>query len=254
MLVFLSPSKRLNFTSEINHFNTKDPRFIDSTIELVKIMKQKKVKDLADLMGISTQLAQLNFERFQNWSYPYDKQKARPAILAFKGDVYEGLKAWELEKPQLEYAQKHVRILSGLHGLLEPMDLILPYRLEMGIKIEGTGFGNLYEYWHEKVTNQIIREIKSLNENFIVNLASDEYSRVIDFELLPVRVITPFFKEYRNGQYKFITFSGKKARGLMTRYIIDRQINDIENLKLFDYEGYNYHEQESNNDRWVFTR
>lgn len=254
MLVFLSPSKRLDFTSEINHGKTKDPRFIGSTIELVKIMKQKIVKDLADLMGISTQLAQLNYERFQNWNFPYDKRKARPALLAFKGDVYEGLKAWELDESQLDFAQKHVRILSGLHGLLEPMDLILPYRLEMGIKIEGKGFENLYQYRQEKVTNQIIREIKTSNENFIVNLASDEYSKVIDFELLPCRVITPFFKEYRNGQYKFITFSGKKARGLMTRFIIDRQLNDIEDLKLFDYEGYSYFEQQSDSNRWVFTR
>lgn len=254
MLILLSPSKTLDFDKPTKIRFGSDPVFINDTIRLVKLLTNLEVNDLMNLMSISNNLAELNYHRFHDWAYPYPDGKARPAFAAFMGDVYEGLKAWELDSHKIEIADRHVRILSGLYGILRPTDLILPYRLEMGIQIRGKNFQNLYQFWEKKVTELLSKELKAQKNKIIINLASVEYATAVNLEKLNARVITPFFKEFRNGIYKFITLNGKKARGLMTRYIIDKEISNPEEIKLFNYEGYSYHEPESKGDRWVFVR
>lgn len=254
MLILLSPSKTLDFKSPTEVVSTNEPVFIKDTLKLVKTMKKVDVKGLMEMMHISKALAELNCQRYRDWDYPFDEHSSKPALLAFKGDVYEGLKAWELNLDQIDLAQQHVRILSGLYGLLKPTDLILPYRLEMGVKLKLNRTENLYKFWTKKLTDHLQKELNSTENKVIVNLASDEYSKAIDFKNLKAKIVTPFFKEYHNGELKFVSFNGKKARGLMTRYIIDRNIPEVEELKLFDYEGYHFSEQHSDKNRWVFIR
>lgn len=253
MIILLSPSKTLDFRSNTDIKPGGDPLFIRDSVKLVRILRKKRLTELMDLMGISYNLAETNFIRYKEWSYPYGPGMARAAFAAFKGDVYEGLKAWELDSSKIELADRKVRIISGLYGLLKPTDLILPYRLEMGTNLSGKTFKNLYEFWGKKITNQIIRETKP-NKQCIVNLASAEYSNAIDFKKTGVKVIEPFFLEFKNGDYQFISISGKKARGLMTRYILDNDISDLEQIKLFNYESYIFDEEKSKNNRWVFVR
>jgi uncharacterized protein len=254
MIVLLSPSKTLDFKSTSNIIPGDDPLFIKDSKKLISILKKKRIPELMSLMDISYKLAETNFVRYQEWTYPYIPGKARPALAAFKGDVYEGLRAWELNSSQIELADKTVRILSGLYGLLKPTDLILPYRLEMGINLEGKTFKNLYEFWSYKITKRLADELKSLKEKYIVNLASAEYSKSINFKKIGLKVIEPFFLEFKNGEYKFISFDGKKARGTMTRFIIDNNISDVEQIKLFNYDSYSFNENMSKNSRWVFVR
>lgn len=254
MIVLLSPSKTLDFHSDSNIKSGGDPLFIKDSKKLVGILKKKRITELMNLMGISYKLAETNFIRYKEWTYPYAPGKPRPALAAFMGDVYEGLKAWELDSTQIDFADKTVRILSGLYGLLKPTDLILPYRLEMGIRIEGNTFKNLYEFWTHKITKQLTSELKALNEKQIINLASAEYSKAVDFKKIGLSVIEPFFLEFKNGQYKFISLYGKKARGTMTRFIIDNEISDVEQIKLFNYDSYSFDENNSKNNRWVFVR
>lgn len=254
MIILLSPSKTLDFVSSTHIKSGDDPFFIKDTAKLVQILKKKRITDLMKLMDISYNLAETNYLRYKEWTYPYLPGKARPAFAAFKGDVYEGLRAWEMGSSIIELADKTVRILSGLYGLLKPTDLILPYRLEMGINLAGRSFNNLYEFWNKKITKQIISETKTLNQDCIVNLASAEYSKAVDFRKTGLRIVEPFFVEFRNGDYKFISISGKKARGLMTRYILDNDISDPEQIKLFNSESYTFDEKKSINNRWVFVR
>ncbi|HLO92562.1 MAG TPA: peroxide stress protein YaaA [Lentimicrobium sp.] len=253
MIVLLSPSKTLDFKTP-THIKYGDfPLFIKDSEKLIRILRKQRIVDLMDLMGISYKLAELNYTRFKAWTYPYIDE-SRPAFAAFMGDVYEGLKAWELDSTKIEIADKCVRILSGLYGLLKPTDLILPYRLEMGITLSGNNFNNLYEFWDNKLTKQIAKEIKASDKKVVINLASAEYSKVIDLKKIKAKVITPFFMEFRNGTFKFITLNGKKARGLMTRFILDKNIGNVEEIKLFDYEGYSFSDELSENSRWVFVR
>lgn len=254
MIILLSPSKTLDFDSPTKIRYGSDPVFINDTAKLVKQLRNFRANELMELMNISYKLAELNYERYKEWTYPYKDEKVKPAFAAFMGDVYEGLKAWELDSHKIDLADRHVRILSGLYGILRPTDLILPYRLEMGIPIRGKSFENLYQFWEKKITELLLKEIKTLKTKVIINLASVEYAKAVNFNRLKFPIITPFFKEFKNGTYKFITLNGKKARGLMTRYILDKEITDPEELKLFNYEGYNYHEPESLKDRWVFVR
>ncbi|HLN52990.1 MAG TPA: peroxide stress protein YaaA [Lentimicrobium sp.] len=253
MLILLSPSKTLDFETPVKMKYGSEPALIKQSVQLVRIMKKIPVTGFMEMMGISRKLAELNHERYQRWYFPYDKKIARPAFAAFMGDVYEGLKAWELDSTQIEFADQHVRILSGLYGLLKPTDLILPYRLEMGIKIKGKVFDDLYEFWSDKITRKVITDLKTSNK-VLVNLASAEYAKAVNFEKIKATIITPFFVEFRNGQYKFITLSGKKARGTMARYIIDKKLTDPQEIKLFDYDGYSFDEKQSNDERWIFTR
>lgn len=254
MLILLSPSKTLDFKQE-THIKYGDvPLFIKDSAKLVRVLRKKKITELMELMGISYALSETNFFRYKDWNYPYLPDRARPAFAAFKGDVYEGLKAWELTEHQVTEADKHVRILSGLYGILKPTDLILPYRLEMGINLLGNGFSNLYEFWNDRITKHIIKELKGFKKKVIVNLASAEYAKVVNLAKTKAQIVTPFFMEYRNGEYKFITLNGKKARGLMTRFILDKNISDVEELKFFDYEGYYFDSTLSDNSRWIFVR
>ncbi len=253
MIILLSPSKTLDFKNPTHIKYGSEPFFIKHSAKLVSILKKTKVDELKELMNISFKLADLNAQRYREWRLPFSEQDAKPCIAAFMGDVYEGLKAWELNDKQIEFADKHVRILSGLYGLLKPTDVIMPYRLEMGVNLKGKNFNNLYAFWGEKLTNQVKSDLKQAKSKVLINLASAEYFKALK-PIKGTKLITPFFMEFSNGEYKFISFNGKKARGLMTRFIIDKEITDPEELKMFDYEGYSYNANESSNERWVFTR
>jgi uncharacterized protein len=254
MLILISPSKTLDFESPLTFQSGSDPEMIGQSKKLVSLLRKMKPRELAGLMDISPKLAELNALRYSEWQYPYPSQKARPALAAFKGDVYEGLKAWELNPEQIKFADKHLRILSGLYGLLKPTDLMLAYRLEMGTLLAGKSFKNLYQFWDDKITRSVLKAVKDSGGNILINLASEEYSKAVDFKATKVRIVTPVFKEFRNGTYKFISYNGKWARGLMTRFIIDNEITEPEQLKLFNYEGYEFMVQLSKGDQWVFVR
>ncbi len=254
MLILISPSKTLDFESPLTIPSGTDPEMIDQSKKLATLLRKMKPRDLASLMDISPKLAELNALRYSEWQYPYPTGKARPALAAFKGDVYEGLKAWELNSQQIDFADQHLRILSGLYGLLKPTDLMLAYRLEMGTALMGKDFKNLYQFWGDKITRSVNKAIKESGSKVLVNLASDEYAKAVDFKTIKAGIITPVFNEFRNGTYKFISYNGKRARGLMTRFIIDKNITDPDQLKLFDYEGYGFMEPLSKGDRWVFVR
>lgn len=254
MLILISPSKTLDFKSPVTIQGHTDPELINYSKKLAAILKRKSPRDLAALMDISANLAELTAFRYSEWHHPYPAGKARPALSAFKGDVYEGLKAWELDEEQLAFAGKHLRILSGLYGLLKPADLMLAYRLEMGTALEGKDFNNLYQFWGNRITRQVKTALKASGSNALINLASDEYAKAVDFKSIKASVITPVFNEFRNGTYKFISYNGKRARGLMTRFVIERNITDPEQMKLFNDEGYEFLEKESKGDRWFFAR
>ncbi len=254
MLILISPSKTLDFESPLTIPSGTDPEMIVQSKKLATLLRKMKPRELAGLMDISPKLAELNALRYSEWLYPYPAGKARPAMAAFKGDVYEGLKAWELSSQQIDFANQHLRILSGLYGLLKPTDLMLAYRLEMGTSLQGKDFKNLYQFWGDKITRSVKKAVKDSGGNILINLASEEYAKAVDFKATKARVVTPVFKEFRNGSYKFISYNGKRARGLMTRFIIDKEITDPEQLKLFNYEGYEYMEPLSKGDQWAFVR
>lgn len=254
MLILISPSKTLDFQSPVSISPGSDPEFINYSKKLVAILRKKSPRELASLMDISPKLSELNALRYSEWHYPYPAGKARPALSAFKGDVYEGLKAWELDSEQINFADQHLRILSGLYGLLKPTDQMLAYRLEMGTALDGKDFKNLYQFWGDKITRGVKQALKDSGGKVIVNLASDEYSKAVDFKATKARIVTPVFNEFRNGSYKFISYNGKRARGLMTRFIIDNRITIPDRIKMFNYEGYEYLENRSREDHWVFVR
>ncbi|MBW6489896.1 MAG: peroxide stress protein YaaA [Lentimicrobium sp.] len=254
MLILLSPSKTLDFESPFTIPAGGVPEMIGQSKKLVSLLRRLKPDDLAKLMNISPKLAELNALRYSEWHYPFPEGKARPAIAAFKGDVYDGLKAWELNPEQIGFADQHLRILSGLYGILKPTDLMLAYRLEMGSKLTGKDFTNLYQFWGNSITKSVKNATDNSGSPLLINLASAEYAKVVDFKVTKARVITPVFKEFSNGNLRFISFNGKRARGLMARFIIDRKIANPEELKLFDYEGYGYMDQLSGKDEWVYVR
>jgi len=216
------------------------------------LLKKKSAKTLSALMHISPNLGQLNYERNQEWSIPFTSKNARPAIYAFNGDVYRGIEAYTISDSKLERLQDSVRIISGLYGLLKPLDLIQPYRLEMGTKFPVGKSKNLYEFWRKKVTNALNDELN--DDELFVNLASQEYFKAIDTKVLKVPVIHVDFKEFKNGQYKTIAIFTKLARGFMTRFIIENAVETVDELKTFTTEGYAYHSNLSNDTKLVFTR
>ena len=205
-------------------------------------------------MGISPKLSQLNFERFVNWQLPFNMENAKQAILAFTGDVYTGIDASTLNETELQTAQTDLRILSGLYGVLKPLDLIQAYRLEMGKKLQTPKGKNLYEFWGDKITNEINKTLKEKEDKYLINLASNEYFKSVNKKEVKAEIITPVFKDLKNGQYKVISFFAKKARGLMTRFIIQNQITDPEYLKAFNSDGYVFNPHLSKNQELVFTR
>jgi len=255
MVIVISPAKRIKFDIH----NTKNEYTIPENLEksqtLINILKKKSKKDLEKLMDINPKLAEENIERFALWNKDFNLDNARQAILSFSGDVFLGINAKDFNESELKFAQKHLRILSGLHGILRPLDLIMPYRLEMGLKLNIGKYKNLYEFWGDIITNLITGSFDPTNEKVLINLASAEYFKSINYNLLTkTRIVTPDFREYKDGKYKFVHVNGKKARGLMCRFIIKNKITVVEQLKLFDLEGYNYNDPLSENDKWVFTR
>jgi len=254
MLTVISPAKTLVYESPVTTKLHSMPRFLEHSAQLINTLEALSVQEVAELMKLSDKLASLNVARYASWQEQFNPNDARQAVLAFKGDVYTGLAAETLSEEQLEYAQQHLRILSGLYGVLKPLDLMQPYRLEMGTKLNNAKGKDLYQFWGTRLTESLNEELASDNSPVLVNLASNEYFKAIKPKLLNARVITPVFKDWKNGQYKIISFYAKKARGLMSRYIIEEKINAPEALKAFNYEGYQFSETLSEGDTLVFTR
>ena len=254
MLTVLSPAKTLDYdTAPMTQLSTV-PRFMDQSALLVEDARGLNPDDIRALMGVSEQIAHLNHERFMNWQSESTSDNAKQAVLAFKGDVYTGLQAESLSEEDLTFAQDRLRILSGLYGLLRPLDLMQPYRLEMGLKFANQRGKNLYEFWGAQLTDTLNDDLASANADVLINLASNEYFKAVKPKLLKADVITPQFKDLKNGQYKMISFFAKKARGIMARYIIDNRITEPEALRSFAEAGYYYSEAESKGDQWVFLR
>lgn len=252
MKLVLSPAKSLDFESTLPTTRATEAQFLSESERINKLLKKKSAKGLSKLMHISDALGQLNYERNQAWQLPFSQDNARQAIYAFSGDVYRGLNSYTISEDKLEMLQNTVRILSGLYGLLKPMDLIQAYRLEMGTKFPVGKNKNLYEFWRKSITKALNDEME--DGGLFLNLASNEYFKAIDAKTLKVPVINIDFKEFKNGDYKTIGIFAKLARGLMTRYIIDTNAKTLEDIKGFHYEGYNFSEPMSSKTNLVFIR
>ncbi|GAB0152190.1 peroxide stress protein YaaA [Marinobacterium sp. BA1] len=253
MLTLVSPAKTLDYESPLATDTYTQPRFTEQSQQLIETLRQLSVQDVAELMKLSDKLASLNVARYQSWEPKHTPDNARPAVLAFKGDVYTGLDAESFSEADFSFAQQHLRILSGLYGVLRPLDLLEPYRLEMGTRLKTTSGDNLYQFWGERITAALNEELKA-SDDVVVNLASNEYFKSVQPKALNARLITPVFKDFKNGQYKIISFYAKKARGLMSRYIIQNRIDAPEAIKAFDLEGYYFSPEQSKGDTWVFLR
>lgn len=253
MLMVISPAKTLDYESPLATRTYTRPDFLDDACILVDQLKELEPHQISNLMGISDKLAQLNAERFRSWHIPFTPDNARQAILAFKGDVYTGLDAATFQEEDFAFAQRHLRILSGLYGILRPLDLMQPYRLEMGTRLENARGRDLYAFWGNRLSDEINR-LLAQDDGVLVNLASNEYFRSVRTSRLEGRLITPRFLDWKNGQYKMISFYAKKARGLMCRYAILNRITQAEDLKGFNLEGYYFSEEQSDRDNWVFLR
>ena len=252
MKVLLSPAKSLDFKSQLPTEKNTSLCFEKEAEYLNSILKSKSPKDLSDLMGVSSKIADLNYERNHDWSLPFNNKNARQAVYAFSGDVYRGLDAYSIDDDKIDFMQSTVRIISGLYGIVKPLDLIQPYRLEMGTKLSFDNNKNLYEFWREKITNQLNSELTE-NEP-VLNLASNEYFKALDTKVIKSNVYHANFKQLKDGQYKTIAIFSKKARGMMTRFIIDNKISKISDLKSFDYDGYIYHKDLSSERELIFSR
>ena len=252
MKILLSPAKSLDYKSVLPTSKISEGCFLNEAQYLNNIIREKSPNELSDLMSISPSLGDLNYQRNNSWSLPFSSKNARQCIYAFSGDVYRGLDSYTIEEDKIDFMQNSVRIISGLYGLLKPLDLIQPYRLEMGTKISVDDNKNLYEYWRQKITSQLNKE---LDENEpVLNLASNEYFKAIDRKVIKTDIYTANFKQLKNGEYKTIAIFSKKARGMMTRFIIDNNITDINDLKSFNYDGYLFHESLSSKKELIFTR
>lgn len=254
MKIVISPAKSLDFETKVPFIKHTQPAFLKQSKEINDVLKMLTPKELSDLMGISDKLSELNWERNQNRKYRLKElnERVKQAVFAFNGDVYTGLDAYTLTEDKIEYLQEHLCILSGLFGYLKPLDAIEAYRLEMGIKLRVSDKKNLYDFWKETVTNSLNKSFKK--RDVLVNLASNEYFNVIDKNKLKADIITPEFKDYKDGNLKMIGFFAKKARGLMVRYMADHKISNVEDLKKFDVEGYQFDESLSTGSKWIFTR
>ena len=252
MKLVLSPAKSLDFESKLPTAKTTEGCFLAEAERLNKLLKKKSAKSLSKLMHISDNLGRLNYERNQDWELPFTSNNARQAIYAFSGDVYRGLDAYTIDIKKLDRVEDTVRVISGLYGLLKPLDLMQPYRLEMGTKMPVGKNKNLYEFWRKKVTQALNDELE--DDELFLNLASKEYFKAIDTKALKVPVINIAFKEFKNGQYKIVAIFAKLARGLMTRYIIDTDAKTIDDIKGFNYDNYGFSEALSSENELVFTR
>ncbi|WP_040280780.1 peroxide stress protein YaaA [Psychroserpens damuponensis] len=252
MKLVLSPAKSLDYDSKLPTTKSTEASFLDASLRINKLLKKKSAKSLSKLMKISDNLGQLNYERNQEWTLPFTKDNARPAMYAFSGDVYRGLDAYTIENKKIDTAQDTVRIISGLYGILKPLDLIQPYRLEMGTKFPVGKNKNLYEFWKKQITKALNEELK--DDELFLNLASNEYFKAIDTKTLKVPVTNVKFQELKNGQYKTIAIFSKLARGLMARYVIDTNAKTIDDIKGFNLDNYRFTENLSSDDELVFTR
>ena len=254
MLTVISPAKTLDYETPATTRQATQPAFLSRASELVEDARRLTPSDIQSLMGVSESIANLTHERFMNWHPEFTPQNAKQALLAFKGDVYTGLAAETLDAKGLKFAQKHLRILSGLYGLLRPLDLMQPYRLEMGLRFNNRVGKNLYEFWGNDISDAVQADLKKSGSPLLINLASNEYFKSVNAKTLDVEIITPVFKDLKQGKYKMISFFAKKARGLMARFIIDHQLNDPEGLKEFDAEGYYFSKTLSTASELVFLR
>ena len=254
MLIVISPAKTLDFESPVRIRTATQPQFLQRSAQLVENLRQLTPVQVAQLMAISPALGELNCARFQSWHTPFDKDNARQALFAFKGDVYLGLDAPSLSARDIAWAQEHLRILSGLYGLLRPLDLIQPYRLEMGTALQTGSSASLYEFWGTQITDTLRQELQAQRKPLLVNLASIEYFKALRPQQLQARVISPVFKDFSNGRYKIVSFFAKKARGLMSAWIIRERPRKAEDLRAFDVEGYRYDPEQSTADAPVFLR
>jgi cytoplasmic iron level regulating protein YaaA (DUF328/UPF0246 family) len=252
MKIVISPAKSLNFESELPTQTFSEAAFLKEARQVHKVLKKMKPKDLSNLMDISDKLAELNWERNQSWKTPFTPDNSRPAIYAFDGEVYTGVAAYTISMDKMEDLQSRLFILSGLYGLLKPLDLIQPYRLEMGTSIAIGESKNLYAFWKTKITKALNKSISK--GDFLLNLASNEYFSAVDTKSLKANVITPEFKDYKDGKLTMISFFAKKTRGLMVRYIIDTNAQTINDIKGFNYEGYAFDANLSSESKLVFTR
>ncbi|NSX53205.1 peroxide stress protein YaaA [Parasulfitobacter algicola] len=253
MLVVVSPAKKLDM-SPVNGVQPTSPVFQDRANELAGIARQLSVSDLQKLMGISENLAKLNAGRFADFAIASHAENAKPAVLAFAGDTYQGLDAKSLDADEMAWAQDHLRILSGLYGLLRPLDMTQPYRLEMGSRLKTSRGKSLYDYWGDDIADALNKDARILQADTLINCASQEYFGAVDLDALKLRVITPVFMEIKNGDAKIVSFYAKKARGAMARFMIERRITNPESLKDFDIGGYSFDKNASDADRWVFLR
>ena len=254
MIIVISPAKTLYKKCPIQFGQYTQADFLPEAEKIVSVLKKKKPDQLAKLMDISPKLSDQNFQRLQEWKLPFTPENSWQAVLMFNGDVYQGLKAETFAPAEFVTAQHKLRILSGVYGLLKPLDLIQPYRLEMGTNISVAGKKNLYEFWKTKITAKLNQELEKEEKAVLINLASTEYFNSINTKKLNSRIITPTFKEYKFSKYQMISFFAKRARGLMCRFIIQNNISDPEEIKAFDLEGYYFNNQLSNDNNWVFTR
>lgn len=254
MLHVISPAKTLDFDTPAPTAIYTQPQFLEHSQELIDDLRELQPAQVSKLMAISEKLGLLNAQRFLEWNLPFSPANAKQALLAFKGDVYTGMDAERFGAPDFDFAQRHLRILSGLYGLLRPLDLIQPYRLEMGTGFANKRGKNLYHFWGDIITDQLNAELEQQRERVLVNLASTEYWGAVNTKKLHAEVITPVFKDQKNGQYKIISFFAKKARGMMSAYIIHNQLTEVEQLKGFDSAGYAYNKLMSSPKEWVFTR
>lgn len=254
MLTVISPAKTLDFDTPPVTAAFTQPGYLEDSEKLIRKLRSLSRKKIGELMGISKDLAQLNYERYLSWHSDFNPGNAKQAVLAFKGDVYLGLEAETFTEEDFEFSQNHLRILSGLYGVLRPLDLIQPYRLEMGIRLPVRRKKNLYDFWGTRLTEDINNVLEEQEERVLLNLASKEYFGAIQPELTKGTIINPIFKDWKNGEYKILSFFAKKARGRMSSWIIRHRIDKVEEIKGFDLDGYEFNESLSNTHDWVFTR
>jgi uncharacterized protein len=254
MIAILSPAKTLSFDKRYENIEYTQPLFKNQALEIMDILREHSPLDLAGLMKINDELAELNFFRHIEWTENHTIENSKQSMLAYHGAVYQGLNAETFNENQLKYSQQHLRILSGLYGVLRPLDIVQPYRLEMGTKLKNSRGKDLYVFWKEIITSYFYEEFDKTSDRVLLNLASNEYFSAIDTRKLNAQVITPVFKEYRQGTYKNVTIYAKRARGHMARFIIENEIDEIEDLKSFEEEDYEFNEDLSNTTNLVFTR
>jgi cytoplasmic iron level regulating protein YaaA (DUF328/UPF0246 family) len=254
MLALISPAKTLDYTTPLPTDTHTQPRLLVQSQQLIDVCRKLSATEIASLMTVSEKIANLNVERFRDWDADFDFSNARQALFAFKGDVYTGLDAYHLKDQDVNFAQQHLRMLSGLYGLLRPLDLMMPYRLEMGTKLKNKRGHNLYEFWGSIITDQINQDLAEIDAKVLVNLASDEYYKSVNEKNIQAEIIKPVFLDQKNGKYKVISFYAKKARGLMARYLIENKLSQVEQLKAFDSEGYYFDAESSSNKEFVFKR